>query len=361
MATLKEVGLTAVNGPDKELRTQEDAVREQPYKTAERRHVDALLDISEEDFFKELEPHEYHCYSGCEEVVRGWARVAPLSCILLTQKRYKKPKHKEADSAITLSPDPTIPNADNSASIAEHHCESRVGANKSFKKSTPSNQHEGTWSNTTVAALHKAASEWPVLNAMQKTTSKLSLEEKIEEEGMLRETSLQNRPTKPQKHGHRPNNAVVPIKNFTFLPPIKSPHLNPQRVAGQLCSSKKAPEEETIEDNSFMFDKKSGMKGTRVDPVVNLELPTSTAGLTSRYRTCQHNPHLFSAVSVSIPKRYQVPLSSKPDIVHHTSFSMGKSLTQALHSGNAAGAQARMHPSKTVCAVKMYEGCEINV
>ncbi|KAK9542668.1 hypothetical protein VZT92_000509 [Zoarces viviparus] len=93
MATLKEdVDHIVVNGSEEELPTQEEAVEEQ---TPERRHVDILLDISEEDFMKELEPHEYKCYSGWEDAVHGWARVAPLSCILLTQERYKKPKHAD--------------------------------------------------------------------------------------------------------------------------------------------------------------------------------------------------------------------------------------------------------------------------
>lgn len=70
MATLKEVDHTAVS--DKEPPAQEDAAGEQPYKTAERRHVDALLDISEEDVLKDLEPYEYHCYSGWEEAVSEW-------------------------------------------------------------------------------------------------------------------------------------------------------------------------------------------------------------------------------------------------------------------------------------------------
>ncbi|XP_032369161.1 uncharacterized protein C16orf46 homolog isoform X2 [Etheostoma spectabile] len=318
MATLKEVAHTTVDGSDNNLPTQEDPVGDQ---TKERRHVDSLLDISEEDSMKEQEPYEYHCYSGWEEAVHGWARVAPLSCILLTQKRFRKPMHKEADNPSPLSVDPTNPDGDSSASIGQHCCESHV----------------------------------PVFNAMQKITSNL-LKEKIGEEGMLRETPLQphylpskyseNRPTKPEKHRHRPNNTMVPIKNFTFLPPIKSPNLSRQKVI-QLCSGKMAPEGEPIEENDFMFDKKSGTRGRRVDPITNPELPMYSTALTSKYQACQRNLHLFSAVRVSIPKRYQVPMSSKSDTLHR--YSMGKSLTQAVHSNTAAGAQDHMHPSKTVC------------
>lgn len=266
-----------------------------------------------------------------------------MSCILVTQKREKKPKHEEVDNLPPLSVYPQVPNANSSASAAEHHFESHVGP-RSFKKSMPVNQYTELWSNTAVASLREDVSELPVLNAMQKVMSNLLLEEKTEEEGMLRESVVQNRPTKHQKPNHRANNAVLPIKNFTFLPPIASLRLNPQRVGG-----KRAAEGETIEENCFMFDLKGGTRGTRVEPVTNL---------TSKFRTCQHDPHLFSAASISLHKRCQVPVSPRRDTAHHASFAMGRSLK---HLGTAAGAQVRLRPSKTVCAVKMYDGCEINV
>ncbi|KAK5873876.1 hypothetical protein PBY51_018878 [Eleginops maclovinus] len=359
MSTIKEVDTTSVNGSDKDLSTQGEAVGEQ---TPERRHADALLDLSEEFFMNELEPHEYHCYSGWEEAVHGWARVAPLSCILLNQKSYKKPKHKEAETPTPLYVDPTNPKEDSSARIAEQRCESEEGLHNSIKKSMSLNLHThqptGYWINTAASALQKDASDWPVPNAMQDTMSNFLHKEMTEKEGRRRETPMQhhhlpskhpeNRHTKPQKHRQRPNNMVVPIKNFTFLPPIISPHLNSPKVSGRTCSCKKAPEGEITEENFSMFDKRSGTSRSRMDRVANPELPANSAALTSKYRTCQHKPHLFSAVSVSIPRRYQVPVSSKPDTAHRTSYSMGKSLTKALHPGTA-GAQAHMHTGKTVC------------
>ena len=206
------------------------------------------------------------------------------------------------------------------------------------------NEYTELWSNTAVAGLREDASESSVLNAMQTVVSNLILEEKTEVEGRLRVSPVQNRPTKHQKPSHRPHNAVLPIKNFTFLPPISSLRLNPQRVGG-----KRVAEGETIEENCFIFDLKSGTRGTRLEPVANL---------TSRYGTCRHDPHLFSAASISLHKRCQVPVSSRRDTAHHTSFSVGKSLK---HPGTAAGAQVHLRPSKTVRAVKMYDGCEINV
>lgn len=68
MASFKEPDLPSVD--DQEPPAQEDSAGEQSHhRTPGRRHVDVLLDISEEDSLKELEPHEYHCYSGWEEAV----------------------------------------------------------------------------------------------------------------------------------------------------------------------------------------------------------------------------------------------------------------------------------------------------
>ncbi|XP_022045978.1 uncharacterized protein LOC110948652 [Acanthochromis polyacanthus] len=335
MVSVKEEDLTAVNGAYRDFSTQEDTVWETE-RAVERRHVDSLLDVSEESVVKELEPHEYHCYSGWEEAVWGWARVAPLSCILLTQKRHKKPKQKEADNPTPLFVDPTPSNAD---SITEQHGEAPVGL-RSFRKFNPPT---GFWSPAMVTAQQSDDVKWPVLNIMQRNTAHLFLEEKIVKEGTLRETPLLpchlpskysvsvNRPTKPQKHSCRPNNTVVPIKNFTFLPPINSPHLN-NKPSSYLSRSKRASERETLEENCLVLDKKSG--GPRR---VDTELPIYSAAPTSKYQTCQHNPQFLSAVSVSVPKRYQVPVSPKPDTVHHTSYSMGKSLSQAI-------ARPHMHP-----------------
>lgn len=56
--------------PDELTSDNEFSTKEQkPDKTPDKRHVDVLLDVSEEDFINDLEPHEYHCYHGWEEAV----------------------------------------------------------------------------------------------------------------------------------------------------------------------------------------------------------------------------------------------------------------------------------------------------
>lgn len=67
MATSETVDRTAASGAH--LSAQEEPAEEHPVQTPDRRHVDDLLDISEEGFLKELEPHENHSYSGWDEAV----------------------------------------------------------------------------------------------------------------------------------------------------------------------------------------------------------------------------------------------------------------------------------------------------
>lgn len=335
MATLKE---------DPTAENEGDTVEDLPFVTPERKHVDVLIDISEEELVKEQEPFEFHCHSGWEEAVRGWARLDPMNWILLTPKAYTKVKHEGAIPT-PLPVNPSTPTgADKPSSKAKHHCEWKP----SFQTPTQITQHAPSWSNTAVTSPQRDASEWPFLNTLHEKTSKSLHKEKVEQEGMLRETHhasskysvLENRPCKPQRHSHRPNSTVVPIKNFNFLPPIPPTHFHSHGV-----SSKKAVEGGAAEEYYEFFDTKGLKRGTRLDYAAELQM--SSAALTSKCRTCQHNPHMFSAVSV---RRYQVPLSSKPDTVHRTCYSVG---TQALLSSTAASPQAYMNPNKTACAVRL--------
>ncbi|XP_078139058.1 uncharacterized protein C16orf46 homolog [Centroberyx gerrardi] len=355
MATLKEFDQAAVEGSDKEFPEMEDTGWDrQPCTTPDQDHVDALLDISEENFLKEQEPYEYHCFSGWEEAVRGWGRVTPLACMFLPQKKGKKPKTGEPDHHCLLCVDLKLSNVDSSAGCPEYRCEPYADPHdSSLKKTTPLSLRVRTYSHTAASAPAAAAPECPVLTAMQTATQHLLLREKIVEDEKLRVSQqpsspllphhlaskypmFKNRPARHNKQTHRPTNIVLSINSFTVLPPVKSPQLKPQKVSGQLCNDESAVGGETSQADSVISAKESGgvERGgeTRADTVVNPEIAKDTYGatLTSKYCTCQHKHHLLSAFSVSIPKRYEVPLTSKADTVHRTSYSMGKHVTQAL-------------------------------
>lgn len=67
MATV-EAGETAVGGAE-ELPAAEEAAGEQLYESPGRRHVEALLDISEEEVLRDLEPLECCCPSSWDQAV----------------------------------------------------------------------------------------------------------------------------------------------------------------------------------------------------------------------------------------------------------------------------------------------------
>ncbi|XP_077376196.1 uncharacterized protein C16orf46 homolog isoform X2 [Festucalex cinctus] len=203
-----------MDGSDGATPEQEDAVDEQLYK-AQRMHVDVLLEMSEEAFLKELEPHEYHCYCGWEEAVRGWDRVAPVSCILLPQKRDKKPKPRKETDIPPSSHAETAYHADTLAMSGEQCSESQSSPRYS-KKSASSSQK---------ATLEPESAE---LNALDGGAEEDSSHLLHEERGHLSAIPVhlhlptnmsKGRPAKPTKR--RTKSKVVPITNFTFLPPIK--------------------------------------------------------------------------------------------------------------------------------------------
>ncbi|XP_029950786.1 uncharacterized protein C16orf46 homolog [Salarias fasciatus] len=325
MEICEEDDLTPV---DREEGDPTDSVEQQPIRTPVRTHVDVLLDISEENLLKELEPYEYHCYSSWEDSVCGWARVAPLSCIYVTEKKCKKPNNKEADDPTCLSAGQTRSDAGSPAGSETH-----VDVHKP-NKSSLLNQQKVLWSQMDASAQQSHAPEQTAVNTMQRNMEHLLIGEK--EEFGFQPTHLQpqhsssiyslldNRPAKQQKYSHRPSDTVVPITNFTFLPPIKSPELSP-KVRRHLCRGKSS-ERESFEKNCFTLHKKNGKRGTRVDTLAQSDLYAHSTELSSRYQRNQ----FLSAIRASIPKRYQVPVSSKLETVHRTSYSMGKRISQAI-------------------------------
>lgn len=228
--------------------------------------------------------------------VRGWARAAPLSCILGNQN-CKKPKQKECA-------EPPLPNAEGSAS-----------------NNTPDqlNQHAGCCCPASSSGpVQSEAWTRPANRAVQKSPP-----------ADLSEAPVKTRPTKVQRPCHA--NTVVPIRHFTFLPPIVYPHLR-LPIPG---SGAKAPDDRVAEDTSLILDWKSRMP--RRAGALHPEPP---AGV------CQNSPCLFRAISGSAHNRYLMAGGSK-----------GSSAQARRLPGKNdlpfGGAATRETPSKTVCAVNL--------
>lgn len=233
--------------------------------------------------------------------VCGWTRADPLSCILVTKMNHRNPKHKEVENPSPLCVDTMSPKSNSSVSIAEQNRESYTGLSN-CKKSVLSNQQKHSW----------GPAKLPVLNVMQEDVTHLGRLLKITPQRSCHLSSPQhsvpeNRQTTTRKHSHKSNNKVVTIKNLTLLPPIPPPQIS-RKDSCHVCGSKKALDGEKLEG-------KSAARRAGVDTVANRDISVYSEALTPKYHACQHIPHLFSALSVSPPKKNQL-LKPLPDTVH---------------------------------------------
>ncbi|MEQ2296622.1 hypothetical protein AMECASPLE_026554, partial [Ameca splendens] len=256
--------------------------------------------------------------------VRGWARVSPMSCILMNQKNQDKAKHEEADNPATLVLNRTLSKAGSKASLVEQYCKFHAGL-PNIKEAGSMDHHAGPWGPT----------EWPVHNTTQKYLPGSFFEGKMEKKGMLRETTSSpshlssqsslsgSRALKAQKHTIR-DVTVVPIKNLTFLPPIISPQTKP-KVNTHVCRGKKTPDAKIFHKP----EKRIGVSRTQLDIAAYSDLPLVSTAPTVSHQACQQNPHLFPAVGVSVSRR-QPSISLKPDTLDPTRYSLDNNMSQAM-------------------------------
>lgn len=229
--------------------------------------------------------------------VRGWARAAPLSCIFVNHN-CKKPKQKE-------SAEPPLPNPEGSASKNTPDQLDRQAGGRCRASSTGPEQSEA-WPR-------------PVIRAVQKSPA-----------ADLSEAPVRTRPAKVQRPSHT-TNTLVPIRHFTFLPPIVYPHLR-RPIPG---SGAKAPDERVAEDTSLIFDRKSRMHGR-----AGALHPEPPAGVS------QNSPCLLRAISGSAHNRYPLAGGSNGNGAQCRRLPGKNDLP-------FGGAATRENPSKTVCAVNL--------
>lgn len=300
-------------------------------KPPDRGHVDVLLEISEEALMDDLEPYEYHCYQGWEEAVCGWTRAAPLASIVVAEKTGHKSKNKDAEHEASAKQD----------KLAEKNNYERL---RSETRNSNLSRSKRIFTKSNSSSPTSVTPEIPVIEDKSKTVCQVVSEDQTTDVG----TPFQNHQEvskynlagygspKPRRNSHSTNNAMVPIKNFTFLPPIKLPQNHQQNISGykhQVC--------ETDSQCFLIIDKINQVRQTKGD-LVNTELPKDAynEAVSSKYRTCQHNLNYYSAVSVSVPNRYHVAVSSKPETLHPTGYSVSKALCSST-----ANRQFHLQPS----------------
>lgn len=246
--------------------------------------------------------------------VCGWARAAPLSCILISQKSPKKTKHKDAEAPIPSSVHQTPSREVRSADMADLRNKRLIDLQKTVLIYPQINfgNHAGERTHPIDATKRL------FLNAPQRNLNYFFVKKKLEEEQILREACFrphqwpskcfvfEKRLAKPRRHNQRPKNTAIPIKTFTFLPAIEPPHIN-HNVQCHGCRNLNVPEKHNFYEKMFDFDSKNETQLARRDTITKSEV--YNVALISKDKTCQRDPSLFSAISGSFPKKYQVPVS----------------------------------------------------
>ncbi|XP_054892478.1 uncharacterized protein C16orf46 homolog isoform X2 [Poeciliopsis prolifica] len=273
----------------------------------ERKHVDALLDISEQSFMRDLEPHEWHCYPGWEHAVHGWGRVSPLCCVMMSQKETAK--HKESESLATSGFNRTPPKVGSTASLMEQHCKPNAGQ-PNVKEAASLSHQPGSQDQATS----------PCHSPTQKPGSSEKKRVAQETSPVLRQASqsspVESRALKVQKHTIRHDVTTVPIKNFKFLPPINS-----------LQKDNKGKKMADVKTVSRL---KKGIKATQtgLDATAKLERPLSSPASTDSQA---QSPNLFPNGCGSVTSRRKSTVSPKMDTLHPTAFSLGNNMPRGIH------------------------------
>ncbi|XP_007549988.1 uncharacterized protein LOC103136607 isoform X1 [Poecilia formosa] len=279
----------------------------------ERKHIDALLDISEQSFMRDLEPHEWHCYPGWEHAVHGWDRVSPLCCVMMNQKGQDMAKQKEAESPATSGTNRTPPKVGSTASLMEQHCKPNTGQPNVKEAASPNHQ---------LGPQDQATS--PRHSATQKSVPGSSEKKWVARETspVLRHTSQSSPPesksSKAQKHTVRHDVTMVPIKNFKFLPPISS--------------LQKDNKGKKTADAKSLCRLEKGIKATRtgLNATANLERPVSSSSSNDSHQQRQQSPNLSLSGCVSVPNRRKSSISPRMDTLHPTVYSLGKNMPRGM-------------------------------
>ncbi|XP_017578196.1 uncharacterized protein C16orf46 homolog [Pygocentrus nattereri] len=270
----------------------------------ERKHVNVLLDISEEHTLKEQDPYMAQS-QGWEEAIKGWGRSAPLACLFQAQRKGRKVKSDVIDFHCLLCAD---------LKLSELLVSGCAGTSSEFCVIT-----EESLKNTIPASLE--------LLKRAPSNSSLSPSEEESSDFSKGEQCIHN---KTLPHHFQPNaqctflkdrgaGKVALIGSLLVLPPVipptpansKSPILLKRREARDTC-----PAEGEVNSVAVCGTTGSVTVGEKVVtdgegekavviPYCSSTVDTCQGSLTSKHEPSQHQYHLLS-IAVS-KKAYLLP------------------------------------------------------
>ncbi|KAJ8400011.1 hypothetical protein AAFF_G00400500 [Aldrovandia affinis] len=281
---------------DSDVMTEEDIQWNAHFcKTPDRKHVNKLLDYSEDSFSKEFS-NQLHVQPDWEEAVHGWSRCAPMVCLFQLQKKCKKAKTGDNGYHCLLCIDVKL------SQNAEP--DQTAGSESSEANGSSAEEHEDkgfpfltTYQRRPLSAISCASTgrdnlkdKEKVADAFQETSLSLAIINLVEQ--------------CPLDKGKES------LENFIILPPVKGlryPWSGLTRGSLASCSFSTA-DSLTAENGSYGTPATEemcaeGEEATQHTPVVTKVSEDSFGNLISQYRPCQFSKKLLSAFSIGIPKR----------------------------------------------------------
>ncbi|XP_072551138.1 uncharacterized protein C16orf46 homolog isoform X2 [Salminus brasiliensis] len=304
-------------------------------KSRDREHVNALLDISEEHSFQELEPYEVQNQVGWEEAIQGWGRAASLVCLLQAQRKGRKVKPEPVDSHCLLCADlkdlklPERPASDcadtsseSSCQAAEEPLKSTVPSPMEFLKRAPRNSsscssstsEEETSDLSSIEEMHSKTDIQPVLLGGEQFIHHKTLPHHLQP--TVRCPFLKDRGA----------GKVALISTLLVLPPVKPPTpANPR--SHTFSKRREAQWSREREANPIAVAQKVVVDGDdeKAAPYCSSAVDICQGALTAKYGPAQHQYHLLS---IPVSKKAQLPFSTLDDTLPHASSILSRNFRQ---------------------------------
>ncbi|XP_051580713.1 uncharacterized protein LOC127456314 [Myxocyprinus asiaticus] len=318
----------------------------------DRQYVHVLLDISEEDDWREQDIHEIQSQTGWEDAVEGWGRSPPLALFLQAQRKGKRIKQNIINSHCILCAELNLPIYCTAGSAPEPCYDI---SEENFRKTDPTPQGfvkkaHNTPSSASSDVIHSQQNKsGPFINKLP------SGDEQCAHNKSLSVCYCHTAPCLMLKE-KGVGKVALSINSFSVLPPVKeSRNLRSSNLFKRMEPIDWCPAEEGVTEAMTPGATDAVTVGERVG--VNGE-NSYQGSPTSKHWLGQYSNDLPSTCNIILNKKYELPSRTAADTLPRSTYPLGANLRQdelarpfsrnntsyRLYSGHKVRSQRRPEP-----------------
>ncbi|XP_051953734.1 uncharacterized protein si:ch73-103b9.2 [Xyrauchen texanus] len=279
----------------------------------DRQYVHVLLDISEQDDWRDQDKHEIQSQTGWEDAVEGWGR-SPLALFLQPQRNVKRIKQNILDSHCVLCAELNLP----------IYCTAGSAPKPCYDIS------EENYRKTATASLD-------IVKKTHNTSSSACSDEMHSLQQKKSEPFLNKLPSGDEQRAHHKapclmlsekgvGQVPLSINNFSVLPPVKeSRNLKSSNLFKSMEPTDWCPAEEGVTEAMTPGTTGAVTAGERVG--VNGEIGYQGSP-TSKHWLGQYSNHLPSTLNIALNKKHELTSCTVADTLPQTSYSQRPNLRQ---------------------------------